>query len=128
MLILAGNKKILISEKMEKEIAKEYDPEKFLYVLDLGKVLMVVYEEKYVELNKVVRGFLYYLEGRREGGMATMDFDCRMFSLEEKRKAVNHYLGVSPVDEKDVEKLFQELMWLRDNLEEPLEIPDEEIF
>jgi len=128
MLIIAGNKKIHLSKRAVETISKEFNPENFLYVLDMGIALMIVYEESFCELNRIFYGFLYYPYDEREGELATMNMDHRTFSLEDKKKALQHYLGIAPENEEDINKLFDELVWLKESLEEPLEISEDELF
>jgi len=128
MLIIAGSKEIHLSKEAVETISKEFNPQNFLCVLDMDVALMIVYEEGFCELNKIFYGFLYYPYDKREGGLTTMSIDYRTFSLKDKKEALHHYLNIIPDREEDVSKLFDELVWLKENLEEPLEIPEDELF
>jgi len=99
------------------EISKKYNPDDYLYILQMDTCFFIVYEETFCELNKILSGYLVYKTGR-QGSFFSMDIDFRSFSLDEKKSAVEHYLGYVCNGPELIERRFSDLVWLRDNLEE----------
>lgn len=112
MKVFIDNEKIDIPIEIEEEIALIYkNPEKYLYIVDYGISILLVYEEEYYDLKKWMKGYMYY-PAFNQGGFVRMPADKRELTIEDKAKMVEKYLGLKPEKEEDIEKLFEELKWL----------------
>lgn len=131
MRIKVNGNEILIPKKVLVQISKKYNPRDYLYVADFGICIMLVYEESFHELDLLMYGYViypFYPPAIRYGGFQTMKEDYRHFTIEEKRKAIEYYLGIEPESNTQVEKLFDELIWLKKETQEDIEIPDDLLF
>ena len=131
MRIKISGKEVVIPRKVLVEISSKYNPRDYLFIADFGICFMLVYEESFYQLNQIMHGYLiypYYPPNIRYAGFRTMEIDYRHFTIIEKEKAVRHYLGLEPESDEDTEKLFNELLWLKKETEEEIEISDDLLF
>ena len=132
MLLKLKNRTIKLPKEVVIEIAQKYTPTEFLYIAEYPNIYaVIVYEEDFNELNKIIHGYTINLqlpEKHMFTGFQTHEIDHRHFTLREKAEAVKHYLGIETKNKKEINKPFDRLVWLKKQLEEPIDIPDELLF
>ena len=114
-----NSRKIRISKEAVKKISKRYNPKEYLYIRKKGTAIVIVYEEKFENLNKKIYGYLAYpYPDRRIGNFFKATMNYKNFDIVNKKQAIKHYLGIETDNEEDIEKLFNGLIWFLKELSE----------